>query len=94
MMTNDDDFISVYSFEKINQHEESYFTRMGHQIFLITFCFDRVNTHIRPRAVLHTLVMANLAENLSSDPRVNLSHRQLSGAVEACRTSLMELHSI
>ena len=67
---------------------------MGHQIFLITLCFDCVNTHIRTWAVLHTFIMANLAENLSIDPGVNLSHRQLSGAVEACRTSLMELHFI
>ena len=67
---------------------------MGHQIFLITLCFDRVNTHIRTRAVLHTFIMANLAENFSIDPGIDLSHRQLSGAVEACSTSLMELHSI
>ena len=67
---------------------------MGHHTFLVTLCFDGVNTHLRARAVLNTLVMANLAENLTVSPWVNLSHCQLCGAVEASRTSLVEFHSI
>ena len=100
MMTNDAEFKSVTRLSAkliifIYYIKKSYnFTRIGHQIFLITLCFDLVNTHIRTGAMLDIFIVANLTENLPVNPGVNLSHRQLSGAFEACRTSLMEPHSI
>ena len=101
MMTNDVEFKSVTRlgakliiFIYLHQKNLINFTRIGHQIFLITLCFDRVNTHIWTGAMLDIFIVANFTENLPVSPGVNLSHRQLSGAFEACRTSLMEPHSI
>lgn len=100
MMTNDAEFKSVTRLSAkliifIYYIKKSYnFTRIGHQIFLITLCFDRVNTHIWTGAMLDIFIVANFTENLPVSPGVNLSHRQLSGAFEACRTSLVEPHSI